>query len=511
MAGGRSFQRLQKVALDALSNITIEPIMFLQYTAYYTQLVIRDNLKLERFCRVTLKYPAEECAQMNDGHHTDLQVKAQQLDSVFTFYEKLASTIIPILLLSFIASWSDKRGRRVPILLSLLGQVLYSIIYLLEAFFTSWSPYVLLLAYFLQSIGGGLIMFAMACYSYMADNTSRQSRTARMTIMNIFWHLGCPIGTVMGAWIFDIGGYVPVFSTSLIFYSMALVVAFFIVKDKQLEKNETENDTEMETSPWNPKNVISLLRVATRTRPGRTRLHLLLLLVFMLCYMSSVPHNMYLWTRRVFQWDQNQYSLYSTASMIAEVLVMLIATLIFHRYTIHDCVIGAGTALLIFLEDLSFGLVGAASQWWVVLVFLVVPSILCPITIRSQITKLCDDTEVGRYFSLLAILEVLWPLADGAIYSAVYTYTIAFYPSCEHLVSAAFTLCLMSGFLGLRLYVDSAKGRPSPPVLPEGRLGTKGPATETHPSRHFQQEVPSTILTSSSSGCDQNRENPHMF
>nr|XP_045596295.1 proton-coupled folate transporter-like [Procambarus clarkii] len=211
MTGGRCIPHLQKVALGALITITIEPVLFLQYTALYVQLVIKDNLKLERFCNVTLKHPAEECAHLNDGQHADLQVKAQQLDSVLTFYEKLASTIIPILLLSFVASWSDKRGRRVPILLPLIGEVFYSIIYLLEAFFTSWPPYVLLLASVLESMGGGAMMLTMASYSYVADNTSQQCKTVRMTLMKVFWFLRGPVGTVIGVWIFDIGGYVSVF------------------------------------------------------------------------------------------------------------------------------------------------------------------------------------------------------------------------------------------------------------------------------------------------------------
>nr|XP_045596294.1 uncharacterized protein LOC123756927 [Procambarus clarkii] len=158
----------------------------------------------------------------------------------------------------------------------------------------------------------------------------------------------------------------------------------------------------------------------------------------MLGYISCIPHNMYLWTRRVFEWDEDQFSPYATVSMVTEVLVLLIATPIFHRLTIHDCVIGAGSVLLIFFKDLSFGLVTATSQWWVPLVFILVPTTLPSISIRIQITKLCDGEEVGRYLSLLAILEVLWILVDSAIFTAVYASTLAFYPSCEHIVSAAF-------------------------------------------------------------------------
>nr|XP_053646991.1 uncharacterized protein LOC128698696 [Cherax quadricarinatus] len=177
----------------------------------------------------------------------------------------------------------------------------------------------------------------------------------------------------------------------------------------------------------------------------------------MIGYLSSVPHNMYLWTRRVFHWDQNQYSLYSSLSMIAEQLAVLSTALIFRRLTLHDCEIGAASLLALFVKNLAFGFLTTSSQWWVIYVFIIVPSILPTIAIRSQISKLCDGEEIGRYFSLLAILEVLWPLLDTAIFTAVYTSTLSFYPSYQHLVSAGFCVYVLTGFLLLRLSLSSCQ------------------------------------------------------
>lgn len=55
---------------------------------------------------------------------------------------------------------------------------------------------------------------------------------------------------------------------------------------------------------------------------------------------------------------------------------------------------------------------------------------------------------------MLAILEILWPLIDSALYTVIYSSTIAYYPSYEHLVGAAFALYVFSGFLVVRLMMQ---------------------------------------------------------
>ncbi|XP_042237360.1 solute carrier family 46 member 3-like [Homarus americanus] len=218
-------------AIRIFLSISIDPMLFLRNLSLYAMSVIKENLKLDRFCRIRLDYSAEECDIVNDGKHDQLQVDIQKLDAMFTFYENTVSMIIPVLLIVFIASWRDQQGRRVPLCLSLIGSVLYAGIYFLEAFFPSWPPEVLLVASFLQSLGGGWVLFYMAAYSYIADCSSGQSRTLRLTLMSVVWQLGGPVGTALGAWLYDVSGYLAVFGLSFILYCISLVYSAIIVKD----------------------------------------------------------------------------------------------------------------------------------------------------------------------------------------------------------------------------------------------------------------------------------------
>lgn len=449
-----------QAARALLGSVSIEPILFFYNFQFYAVSVIKENLKLDRFCRISLGRPEGECARINDGDHEALQVEVQRLDSVFLFYEKVVSTVVPILLMSFIASWSDRRGRKVPLVMSFAGTALYLLLYLLEALFPSWPPEVLLGAAFLNSVGGGWVMVFMASYSYMADKTHSRSRTFRMTVMNSVMHLGDPCGTAAGAWLFAAGGFVCVYSFSLLLITVCIVWTVLAIRDRAPSGDTPSGDTPSgdapkdpeadAVSPWNPRNVVDLVRVCFRRRPGRGRLYLVLLMTFMLGIISCTPHNLYLWSRRVFLWDETSYSSYTAVAQLVEISVMLASAPLARRLGLHDCTLGAASTLLVFVKLLTLGLLTSTSQWWVMYLFVVFPVALPAVADRGMISKLCDPEEVGRIFSMLAILEILWPLVDSALYTVVYSSTIAFYPSFEHLVGAAFALYVFSGFLAVR-------------------------------------------------------------
>lgn len=65
--------------------------------------------------------------------------------------------------------------------------------------------------------------------------------------------------------------------------------------------------------------------------------------------------------------------------------------------------------------------------------------------------------EVGRFYSMMSIMEVFWYAADSAIYTAVYSATLDYYPSSIHLVTAYICFCTLSGFLGIHLFLMSAE------------------------------------------------------
>ncbi|XP_068243343.1 lysosomal proton-coupled steroid conjugate and bile acid symporter SLC46A3-like isoform X1 [Palaemon carinicauda] len=473
------FSKALRSVKDILRVITIAPMLFLKAVSSAASLAPAENLKLERYCRVTLGYPGDICEKINDGNHESIQVEVQKRVNIFNFNEKLISSIIPVLLLSFIASWSDQRGRRLPILLSIFGTTLYSATYLLVSFFPTWPPEILYVASFCLSFGGGWSLFYMAVYSYIADMSACEDRTKRLAIVRSIWVLGTPAGTAVGALIYDAGGFCWVFGFSTVLYLSSFFYSVFVVKDKEklIEENK---EISKQKRLWNPRNVVDLFHVCLRKRQGSGRWHIMILLGIMLMHMSASPHNLYLWLLRVLNWDIDSYSIYKIVDDVGTSLATLCFTPIFGYLRLHDCSVGGMTLVLLFCRSLAFGMTTSPSQWWVPYVFIFIPEEYGSVTIRSRLSKICDENETGRVFAMLAVLEVFWPIADSAIFTGVYGATIENYPSFEHLVGAAFALLAIMGFLGLRLSLnnDEIQALKKKIDAEQGRYQTKISAAE---------------------------------
>lgn len=104
--------------------------------------------------------------------------------------EDVLSAIIPLVILLFMATWSDHFGRRLLILMSLWGKVLDMVTYIVVSESPRCPVPVLMVGHLIRCLGGDSIVFSNAVYSFIADNTQGTDRTYRMSIMTAFWFLG---------------------------------------------------------------------------------------------------------------------------------------------------------------------------------------------------------------------------------------------------------------------------------------------------------------------------------
>ena len=76
----------------------------------------------------------------------------------------------------------------------------------------------------IQNITGGFLTFIMMTYSFIADNSTQRERMIRIGLCSFSWQVARPLSYPIGALLFDSGGYVRVFSASLILYVIASIV-----------------------------------------------------------------------------------------------------------------------------------------------------------------------------------------------------------------------------------------------------------------------------------------------
>ena len=102
----------------------------------------------------------------------------------------------------------------------------------------------------LQDLTGGAICFYLACYSYMVDITTTETRTRRLSILDSFMPIGFIVGLPFGTFIKNNLGLVVLYSIAAGITLIAMVYVFLVVKDsrknfdeeKKLEVKNTKSD-----------------------------------------------------------------------------------------------------------------------------------------------------------------------------------------------------------------------------------------------------------------------------
>lgn len=106
-------------------KITVEPTMFLYMLAFQLTSVIEQALFINKACRVNHNYTAEICDNLTK--YDDIKTEVQLTVSLFHQWNNIAGHVVPIIIALFLGSWSDRRGRKLPLLLGLTGKLIYSI------------------------------------------------------------------------------------------------------------------------------------------------------------------------------------------------------------------------------------------------------------------------------------------------------------------------------------------------------------------------------------------------
>ncbi|CAL4163828.1 unnamed protein product, partial [Meganyctiphanes norvegica] len=450
--------RIQAYMIQLWKNITIEPLMVIYYAALNVMELFRTDMKLERFCRVINNHTAEECENIHDHENRYILYEAQKQDGIFGIMEYTVGDIVPVIMLLFLSTWSDRNGRRLVMLMPLVGCMAYSFTYFLAAIFTSWSPIILLIGSFLRSLSGSHMLFLMGAYAYMADLTSHGARTTRMAVLTALMSLGSPIGTMLGPVIFNAAdetwgqsaGYQCVFGTATLLFIVTFIITFIVVKDRPMVTNIDEDQTgNCFQMGW--RNVSGLWNSAFKKRPQNRRMYILVLVAMMLLNICAIPQKLYVWSQIVLDWDIDDYSPYwSLRSLLAHIMILVLTPLI-RNTGIHDCLTAAGSVGLKAIKTIMMTMVSSPSGAWVLWATVWMPDGLESLAIRSLLTKVCEPFEVGRMMALLAVTEAIWPILDIFLYTIVYNSTIEYWPSAVYVMSSAFGLLVLALLLWMRL------------------------------------------------------------
>ncbi|XP_052752595.1 proton-coupled folate transporter-like [Galleria mellonella] len=442
---------LQKLLLIK-SNITVEPIIACYIMSNVFSGLAVQNLNLEKACRVNLGYSDEVCSALNrrqTENYTTEEAEVQKLTASVQAWKNIVQTAFPCILVLFVGSWSDKTGKRKAcILLPIVGEVLCCTSFILNTYFFYELPLeVTALSDLFPSLTGGWITVCVGVFSYIGDVTTKEMRTFRVGVANLCMSLGIPIGMSLSGILLQKIGYYGIFLISNCLYFTSLIYGYIRLKDPVISQ-ERQRELPVGCRGWvcsffDARHVRETLTVAFRSGPRRRRLRVSLLIV-VVCVIFGPLHGemnvLYLFMRYRFNWDEVQFSMFCTYSIITNLVGTLFSISIFSDFMkLDDTVVGIISCTSKILASFIFAFATTTLEIYIAPLVEIFNGTSF-IAMRSIASKLVTSEELGKVNSLFGLAEAMMPLVYGPLYSRVYMATLNILPGAVFLLGAAMTV-----------------------------------------------------------------------
>lgn len=226
-----------------LSHITVEPVLFLYMLSTFSQYALFQDLVYSKVCWTLFKKDSLICHNLhNDTYKTELETV--QTQSSYWILMSTISLVLPSLLIAtYLGSWSDKFGRKWPVVFPPLGGVCACLVYIVISVIEDTSVGWICLASLLSGLTGGFVTCISSCMTYVASVTTEENRTVRISRLEAMTFFGGTVGPFISGSILPITGHAYAFFYMMLCYAFAFLYAILFVKDINKDGFVIESDT----------------------------------------------------------------------------------------------------------------------------------------------------------------------------------------------------------------------------------------------------------------------------
>ncbi|KOX73402.1 Proton-coupled folate transporter, partial [Melipona quadrifasciata] len=333
--------------LKWIEHISVEPTMWLYMMAYMITSVVEQAFFVYKACRVDHGYSEEICSNLTDNE--TIKTEVQVTVSSFHQWNNIAGHVVPIILALFFGNWSDRRGRKLPLIIGLLGKFIYSFMVVINSLIDTWNLNTIVYSASLPMgmLGGDVAIFG-SCFAYISDISSVKQRTIRITILDVVYLSTMPTGVALGSYLFTNvvkSSYTIMFTINTILLALAIVYSLIRLKWQTLSQQQSLVGTNLLTDFFDKKHIVATIKTMTKSRPNHGKLHLWLLLIMMMLYTFQRDEKpmSFLYTQLKFKWNVTTFSNFRTfqsATFVIEIIIIIIICLsnIYFLYYLNETV-----------------------------------------------------------------------------------------------------------------------------------------------------------------------------
>ncbi|XP_026805834.1 proton-coupled folate transporter-like isoform X2 [Rhopalosiphum maidis] len=427
----------------AALHLSAEPVVLFYIVEIMFSMCLSTNLLLYKACDPTGAMAGRVGSKCPD------EAAAQHVVAPINGWKALVQQLVPIALAIAAGTWSDRHGRRRPlIVLPIVGQILADALSLYCTVVWSVSPALTATVQAAAlSLTGGPPMLFNGINSYVADTTTDEWRTVKYGMVGGTMAMGGILGMLVYGFVMVNVGFVVAYVMSIVLGLIAFAFTFMLIRDDGTQQQLNRNVV-LAVNP------LDMLRncylVLTKRRTGRSKLTLCLIL-FVCAPLTCVTLEgelsvIYLYLRYKFQWNEIDFSIFNTYQLSVILLGTLFALgILSYKFKMNDALIGTIASVFDLLAVVAFFLVSKSWQ-----LYLVPPLELfrgATLALTSSIASKCvGSDELGSMNAVKLLTESIMKSGFLPLYNFIYNHTFESMPSAFFLISIVLTTPLIFVF-----------------------------------------------------------------
>lgn len=391
------------------------------------------------------------------GYYPAVEDLVQPAAAFYIMLHRITLYAPAIVLGLFFGAWSDKYGRKIPMVFPSMGSVIGVVFYIGSMMERQWNVLLIIAGGMFQGALGKSSVVTMAVHSYAADITEKEQRTKKMgkiLSMNFF---GLFAGSLLSGILADLVGMEVMFCVVSLFHATAILTIVFLLAETVQYKKDTPKKTFECSSFFNLANVKDSLMVVFRKREdGARSIVITIFLISILqitCKTGEMDTTVLFVQHRPLSWSKSGYGfLLSIDYAVMGVCLFFILPLLSNVLKISDTTI---IIMAIFCKVARLLWAAFLNKTWMVYVSIGLGAMggLMISALRSLLSKTVDEHEIGKTFSLLGCGETASKLLGTAIFTNIYGATAKIMPGMVYLIEAAvfFITLLMTIWVTVKL------------------------------------------------------------
>jgi len=334
-----------------------------------------------------------------------------------------------------------------------IGHIISGTLMILNIYFEQWDARLLWLSN-VYILFGGYTLLNIAMYGYIGDVTTTKQRTMILSILGALGMVMMPVADFVGGQVYKVGGFAPVYFTSLGFVFVGLFYIWIIPESVTRRKNEKIEDEksllEKEEKPrrslWRffvdtNKLFLETTKYIFRKRKFGER-HIIFSMLA-LSFLSSMRAggagtSGVLYTQKKFGWTVTQYTNYEMFwSVHIAIKGFIVMPFLCYVLLVHDCVISIMGSISGIEENLVFAF---ATHGWH-MYFAVGLSAFSgskgtPST--SILSKCVPASQLGKIFAVSQAIATIFGMLMSYLSTLLYNLTINGFLGASYCLNAAF-------------------------------------------------------------------------